>query len=976
MSEHQVTEWLRTLEFAQVAVTATIDPAGRLGAVGGLWPKLLAASKEAAQVGLLRVIVVAANQADITPELLTTEATPLRVLQAATLQEAISKLYEEHGPRETVRKYERQQCASLDFLGRSAPLETHYQVLPLLREIRRERLPRGVEQAPGAQALTGNEAASNPLAETDLLRWEEELREERVTYEVASLTDIFHRFRSLADNVASETPRFVVVGPPGSGKSSLIQYLSWQAARGAVQIAGRTLLPARVRLRDWEAWATREGALESGLPAYLATQYQSLSPAPSATQWRQWLQRGEALLFLDGLDEIEGKPVFLSAVKTALTTFPLCAIVLTCRTVSFEQHRALCPDFPLFTLAGLNTAQRNAFIRAFPAAPQGEYAPELLIEQLDRTPQLLSLAANPLLLSLICHAMENARDVRLPSTRGALYAKVLEKLLLTRSRRIEVRYPGEEPSVDEKLAILQRATFRLFMQDAHHRPTFTGQALGHALQQALHEEGYGTRAAPWANALRADLTQNSGLLRRNADHEFFFLHLTIQEFLVARALAQVVNLQGWQATLEIAGQQVSVHRVIDVKAWDPHWQEVLLLLAGQLKDPTKLLRLLMDRKKDDLFGNRFALAAQCLMEVSPSAQSSFSSLTDRLTTGAITLWLQHFRAGTVAAIPHLTRALPALGYHNGRFAGEPLFQWLQRRLRHASSEVRAEAAEVLGYIGDIMAQDQEILSTLLVGVRDPESVVRMESIEALRRLGGVVAQNSEALAVLVHAAQHDSEGAVRLSAVRALRQMGAAVPQPPETDVFLTSLSDEEIQRRSVAAAPNGCSTKAAPAQSSSSTSLLTATVRDGDTHTRAQAARRLGQLDDARNPEVLTALLEAALYDKDAGVRAQAINALGQMGGAILQQPETLPALVATLHDRDGGVRARSAQALGRLGAATLRHPEAFAALIVACHDANSHVRYRAAAAIAQLMAQGVRLFRRWWGKIEGKHVEDLAKV
>jgi len=110
--------------------------------------------------------------------------------------------------------------------------------------------------------------------------------------------------------------------------------------------------------------------------------------------------------------------------------------------------------------------------------------------------------------------------------------------------------------------------------------------------------------------------------------------------------------------------------------------------------------------------------------------------------------------------------------------------------------------------------------------------------------------------------------------------------------------------------------------------------------------------------------------------VRAQAIGALGQLGLTILQRPETLPALVAALHDRDGGVRARAAQALGQLGAATLRHPEALSALVAALYDEDNHVRYRAAGAIAQLMAQGVRFFRRWWGKIEGKRVEDLAQV
>jgi hypothetical protein len=52
-------EWLQALELAQVAITASIDPAGQLGPIGGLWPKLLAAAQDAAMLGLLRIVVVA-----------------------------------------------------------------------------------------------------------------------------------------------------------------------------------------------------------------------------------------------------------------------------------------------------------------------------------------------------------------------------------------------------------------------------------------------------------------------------------------------------------------------------------------------------------------------------------------------------------------------------------------------------------------------------------------------------------------------------------------------------------------------------------------------------------------------------------------------------------------------------------------------------------------------------------------------------
>ena len=99
-------ERLAALDLAQVRYTATIDGAGNLGAVAGLWDKTLAAAHQAAELGLLRRVVVSDQQADVPPELLRPNATPLRVIRAATLAQAVEKnSTREHGPRFAVREH-------------------------------------------------------------------------------------------------------------------------------------------------------------------------------------------------------------------------------------------------------------------------------------------------------------------------------------------------------------------------------------------------------------------------------------------------------------------------------------------------------------------------------------------------------------------------------------------------------------------------------------------------------------------------------------------------------------------------------------------------------------------------------------------------------------------------------------------------------------------------------------------------------
>jgi HEAT repeat protein len=1048
MDNTQWAEWLQALELAQVTISATIDPTGRLGSVGGLWPKLLAASKDAATLGLLRIVVVSDEQPDVAPELLTPDASPLRVLQAATLQEAVQKLYEEHGPREAVRRHEREQGASLDILGKSVPVATHYQVLPLLQEVKRERLPQAGQERYGERE---HQEGHSGFRGVDILRWEEEVREERVTYERVPLEQVFSDFRSVAKAANTPVPRFVVLGPPGSGKTTLTQYLGWQAAQRVLHLSGRFLLPVRIRLREWEAWATREEVLEQSMPQYLAERYKALSPAPHAAQWQRWLQKGEVLLLLDGLDEIEGKPFFLAALKTTLMTFPECPTVLTCRTVSFEQHRTLCPDFPIFILAGLDPDQRDTYIRAFPAEHRDCYDPDTLINQLTHTPQLLPLAANPLLLNIICYVVDDVKGV-IPATRGELYKKALEKLLTRRPQRVEVRYPGEEPNTDEKLAILERTALNLFAK-WERRLIFTEKELGQELKQALSEEGYGEAPAPWANALRADLTHNSGILRGSPTQGSFFLHLTIQEFLAAAAIARIANDKGWETPVEIAGTEVSTRHLVDSKAWDPRWQEVIMLLAGQLGDPAPLLMLLADSKKDDLFNCRLALAALCLPEVRSAISGNQSAIVDRLTTAALSRWLQHERNSTDAAVPHLTRALPALGQVNGRMEGTPLLQWLCQRLRDPAGDVRSGVAEALGRIGEAVAQYPEVLSALVQAVlHDTDELVRAQATESFRRMGAAAAQHSEVLSALVQAALYDEDWFVRSGAARALERMGAAATQHPEVlSALEAALHDENPHVRSHAAdalrqmgvatvqhpamppalvqgashdkdacVPSEAADTlkqvgAAAAQHPEVLLALVQALHDEEGGVRRGAARALGQMGGAatRHPEVLPALVQAlydedggvrsetaealgrmreaitqhpnvlstlvqvALHDTDGGVRSEVAEALGWMGAAATQHPRVLLALVRiALHDTDGGVRSRAAEALGQIGEAAARHPEVLPALVQAMHDEDGDVRSRAAEALGQMMAQGVRVFRRRWGKVEGKRVEELATL
>ena len=760
---------LQMFEPYGVGVTAELQADGVLSPVGGLWRKLGAETIDLARRGLLRVVVVADTQNDVPSEYLQEEAEPLRVIKAKTVADAVRQLNAQTLPRRAIQQYERQACQYIDILGKAVPIERCYQAVPLLREVKRERLPRN------SRPIEGDEDMHPELGTVDILRWEEEIQGQHVAYERLELGELFQNFQTVIETAKSNVPRFVVLGPPGSGKSTLVQYLTWQAVNGHLKVTGRQLIPTIVRLREWEAQAGKEGGSAPSLAEYLTKKYPMFSHAPSAKQWQTWLQRGEVLLLLDGLDEIEGR-ASLDAVKKNLISFAQCPTVLTCRTVSFEQHRALCPEFPVFTLAGLDYEQRDTYVRAFPTQYSTYYNPDQLIKQLTHLPQLSQLAANPLLLSVICYVKDSLESIPLPLTRAALYKKVIEKLLARRPKRIEVHYPGEEPDLGEKISILSQVALHLFV-GGERRLTFSGQALGEALKQALSHAGYGNTSAPWANALRKDLEQNSGILRGSAEQGYFFLHLTIQEFLVAMVLAKHVNQGGWETSINMAGKLVRIDRLIDRKVWDPRWQEVITFLSGQLDAPLPLLTLLTNERKDDVFRHRLALTALCLPEAQMGLDSNGSAIIDRITAAVFSQWLQYERKGTDPAVPHLTRALPALGQVNGRLNGVPLVEWCCRQLRNPQAGARHGIIKALGQIRETVAQYPEAFSALITQLQDPDVLVRSSTVKALRRIGPAGEQQANIALALVHIALYEPNWFVRTEAVETVQQLGAAVTQ-------------------------------------------------------------------------------------------------------------------------------------------------------------------------------------------------------
>ncbi len=998
-----------------VAASAAVEANGRLGMVDKLDSKLEAAYLK----GLALVIVAGADEAVANQALAAAQATAegyetmVEVVGVETTDELLNLARDRAKEREAVRRHEQEQCRKLNILDREVEIESHYQALPLLREVKRERLPRTEhEDREGRKAGEGRERDSvfAALRGVALQRWEEELRREQITYEKHSLDEVLNNFRGVAQEARSATPRFFVLGPPGSGKTTLAQYLAWRAANRALKAAGRQLLPVRVSLRRWERFCADA---KRNLPEFLAEHYRALPHPPAAQHWQSWLQRGEVLLLLDGLDEVDGDALFLETLTEALNSYAECPTVITCRTVSFEQHQRITPGFPVFALGELSDELRDQYIRSFPA--KQPFDTGALIAQLNGAPQMRALAANPLLLSIICYVAEDQRSGTLPTTRSELYGKVVEKFM--RRRRMAVTYPGGTGNLPlaRKRHILERAALTLFAGlDQQRRLLIDETSLLQSLTEAARSEGYLTDPASVADALLLDLTRNSGLLPGGAEQGYNFLHLTIQEYLTAAGIARLANTQGWETELLVTGKKVTLRRLVDRKAWDPQWQEVIAMLAGQLVDPAPLLNMLSDESRDDLYHHRLALAVQCLPELGSSIRQSHSELVDRITTDAFLGWCGITISRTGETVSHLTRTLPVLVQVNGciksNAIGGPLSVMIQTFLELIEKSLRRK--DKLYQLEKVVSAYLTIMAIKMHLKNEPSGLPLLKLVSRLlcdRRwkvcnvagkvIGGIgsAAATPEILALLTDlfckkkkkrvirnilrgSVTFYSESDYGRTAIDAVKGIGAAAA----TQEFLASLAEllrhsdrfvrfnaagaiegigaavatPEILTRlaEVLSFPDGCrsdiwnAVKAiGPAATPEFLACLTELLSHPDRDVQRSAAFALGGISaTAVTSETLTRLAEL-LRMESGGMALLAIRELGAVAGT----PEIITRLAELLRDPRYEAEARwmAAQALGKIGAAALT-PDILNNLTQSLRDPDPSVRSAAADAIGGIGA------------------------
>lgn len=416
----------------------------------------------------------------------------------------------------------------------------------------------------------------NSSQEVSVIRWEN-----------SSFSQTFLANELLTHN---DKKKSVLLGAPGSGKSSLLSYFAVMVANNKVKEIGlseeRDWLPILIPIRN----LVREK--EINLLDYAKTFTQKVlqtKPLPDGF-FEYWLEDGRAIILLDGLDEIAEEAKRYQIVKQInnfLNLYSENIAIISSRPDGYKRDFFKTDQFPHYQLQSFDDDQIEIFINNWYSSriadpDQRERSKESLRKALDDHEKIKSLGRNPLLLTII--ALIHRYQALLPKKRYELYHKAVETLLLTWDANKELT--GD--TIDKVLKYLKLDDLRRLLEVIAYWVHCQGngnqqggtivkrddlmEKLATEIKTRKQIELY--QAKEEAKRFLDFIRERTGLLNEQGIDCYGFVHKTFQEYLCAQEIDYQADNEG---DFDIILDHIRNH------LHDPHWREVLLLLIAQQK---------------------------------------------------------------------------------------------------------------------------------------------------------------------------------------------------------------------------------------------------------------------------------------------------------------------------------------------------------------------------------------------------------
>jgi len=373
--------------------------------------------------------------------------------------------------------------------------------------------------------------------------------------------------------------RAVLIGDPGSGKSTFLRRVAFELCRvlrGTRPADAPPFLPENDRrfpiliaVSDFakllEADRPPKPPDAPGwIPYFLGCQSEEYRWGLDEAFFRRKLDEGGCLLMVDGLDEAPKRRLrerIARIFESAARSFPKADLLVTTRPQTNVGDAVLDGGFQPARIGALQRPEIEVFFDhfaralAFPEA-EAEVFKNSLKMALDSRREIAEMATNPVMLTALAVLQHN--DQRLPEYRVELYGSILWWLAQSRKEQ-----PGRH-SPEKCLEYMRKLA--LHMQDAE-GGRLTQIGMRSAAEFLAGEFGGG---AEENEDLLERETQDSGILSK-VGSDLKFWHLSFQEFLAAREIAGLTDTQ-------------QIGRVtMRGKLYRGEWRETMRLLGGLIR---------------------------------------------------------------------------------------------------------------------------------------------------------------------------------------------------------------------------------------------------------------------------------------------------------------------------------------------------------------------------------------------------------
>ncbi|MFI6458704.1 NACHT domain-containing protein [Streptosporangium amethystogenes] len=356
-----------------------------------------------------------------------------------------------------------------------------------------------------------------------------------------------------SSNLFDAGNRLVVVGDPGSGKSTLVKRVFRDACRRSMKDPQNGRIPIRLELKtlsppDFE----NEGEAGVWLFDHIKNFVTEVEGFQMEQLFNSYSSGTGLLVMLDGLDEVasERYTSVITALKELSRKLSSLSeenvIVLTMRIQFHQQIRHdLVDSFPqtLYVRSFL-PSEIYLFLNRWPFE-RGSYsrANRIYTDLTDR-PTLREMCSNPLVLAMYVVNHLESGSAEIPETRTEFYRKVIDELLVMRRRRQDLVSGRAQSLRDQRVSFLGKLAFENLID-----PSQPANSLS-------WKKAIDAAKATWscddleAESRFRELASETGIIGEERPGETFrFIHLTFCEFLAAMECTNW-RLSGWDSLLQ------------------------------------------------------------------------------------------------------------------------------------------------------------------------------------------------------------------------------------------------------------------------------------------------------------------------------------------------------------------------------------------------------------------------------------------